>query len=174
MSPQLGPQAGGGVPLLDLAAASELARALSLAGEEAPPPAPALSNAAPPASTGPAGTRGGDDLHSVVQAAAAQEGAALRVLDVAHRGLPGVSDLEWPPKAAACPRRPVASLPAGYPTIAPPAVSSPLLFETAELDLLFFAYYFQPGSKQQYLAARALKRADGAAARKPAAQPERR
>ncbi|XRB03084.1 CCR4-NOT transcription complex subunit [Pycnococcus provasolii] len=156
-SPQLGPQASGNIPMLDLTAASELARALSAAGEEAPLPLPSTQAATPPPTAPGAAPNSNEDLNAVVSAAAAQEGATLRTLDISHRGLPAVGDSEWPPKASSCPRRPVASLPAGYPTTPPPAVSSPLLFEKAELDLLFFAYYFQPGSRQQYLAARALK-----------------
>jgi hypothetical protein len=49
-------------------------------------------------------------------------------------------------------------IPASYPTERVPIVQHPALFERLDTEALFFAFYYQPGSYQQYLAARELKR----------------
>lgn len=50
------------------------------------------------------------------------------------------------------------STPASYPTSRLPILDNPALFEKLDSEALFFAFYHQPGSFQQYLAARELKR----------------
>ena len=49
-------------------------------------------------------------------------------------------------------------VPASYPTAKLQIVENPALFEKLETEALFFAFYYQPDSFQQYLAARELKR----------------
>lgn len=55
------------------------------------------------------------------------------------------------------PRNP-ANTNASFPTLPPPALETPALFEKLTLDTLFFIFYYQQSSYQQYLAARELKR----------------
>ena len=76
----------------------------------------------------------------------------------APRSIPTPADSAWP----AVPPR-VRSLPRGqpapsYPSSRPPALDAPALFERLDAEALFFAFYYQPGTHQQYLAARELKR----------------
>jgi len=49
-------------------------------------------------------------------------------------------------------------VPASYPTTRLPVLDNPALFERLDTEALFFAFYHQPGTYQQYLAARELKR----------------
>lgn len=49
---------------------------------------------------------------------------------------------------------------ASFPTTPAPIVDNPALFERLDSDALFFSFYFQQGTRQQYLAARELKRAN--------------
>ena len=48
--------------------------------------------------------------------------------------------------------------PPSYPVTKLPILDSPILFEKLDTEALFFAFYYQPGTLQQYLAARELKR----------------
>ena len=50
------------------------------------------------------------------------------------------------------------AVPASYPTTRLPVLDNPALFERLDTEALFFAFYHQPGTHQQYLAARELKR----------------
>ena len=49
-------------------------------------------------------------------------------------------------------------VPTSYPTTKLPLLEHPALFEKLETEALFFAFYYQPESYQQFLAARELKR----------------
>lgn len=55
------------------------------------------------------------------------------------------------------PRYPVA-VPASYPRTPLEIIDNPALFRKMDPECLFFAFYFQPDSYQQYLAAHELKR----------------
>lgn len=49
-------------------------------------------------------------------------------------------------------------LPASYPTARLPQLDDPIFFQKLEQEGLFFSFYFQPGSIQQFSAAKDLKR----------------
>ncbi|BDA45543.1 General negative regulator of transcription subunit 3 [Coccomyxa sp. Obi] len=75
----------------------------------------------------------------------------------AERCKPQLADSQWqsvPPRLRPFP----GGVPASYPTEKTPIVQHPALFERLDTEALFFAFYYQPGSYQQYLAARELKR----------------
>ncbi len=55
-------------------------------------------------------------------------------------------------------RLPPAGVPASYPQMKLPVLDNPALFEKLDTEALFFAFYYMPGTHQQYLAARELKR----------------
>lgn len=55
-------------------------------------------------------------------------------------------------------RLPPGGVPASYPQIKLPVLDNPALFEKLDTEALFFAFYYMPGTHQQYLAARELKR----------------
>jgi len=55
------------------------------------------------------------------------------------------------------PRNP-ASVPHSFPTSSADMFDDPSIFETFDVDTLFFIFYYQQGTYQQYLAARELKR----------------
>lgn len=59
--------------------------------------------------------------------------------------------------AAASPRNPVAT-PPSFPSVPAPVFDSREVFEQFDPDTLFFIFYYQQGTYQQYLAARELKR----------------
>ena len=80
---------------------------------------------------------------------------ALGVLDAAFRtGLPQPVDSDW---ARSRPRHPVAT-PPSFPRSSPEIMSAPGLFRRMDPEALFFAFYYQPDTYQQYLAAQELKR----------------
>lgn len=83
---------------------------------------------------------------------------------------PGKGDAEWPLQCGmdaktvilSCPDRGwrpfhPAITPASYPTQVHPALENETVFKSFPQDTLFFAFYFHPGSRQQGLAAKALK-----------------
>lgn len=55
-------------------------------------------------------------------------------------------------------RLPPGGVPPSYPQIKLPVLDNPALFEKLDTEALFFAFYYMPGTHQQYLAARELKR----------------
>lgn len=55
-------------------------------------------------------------------------------------------------------RLPPGGVPASYPQIKLTVLDNPALFEKLDTEALFFAFYYMPGTHQQYLAARELKR----------------
>ncbi len=68
--------------------------------------------------------------------------------------MPQQSDTEWRKYK---PRHP-AAVPASFPRLQHDVVDNPALFRRLDPECLFFAFYFQPDSYQQYLAAHELKR----------------
>jgi CCR4-NOT transcriptional regulation complex NOT5 subunit len=56
------------------------------------------------------------------------------------------------------PQRNRAATPSSYPQVQAPIVDNPALWERLDTDVLFFAFYYQQGTYQQYLAARELKK----------------
>jgi len=173
-----GKGAGGPAPAAaTVATVTEKAAAISIGG---PSSAGAASGPPPgmgaPASSAPGGAAPGADVDRAPAApGAGAVGAlpsapalplatpqsareALEILNsVFSSGIPQPADSEWVKK----PRRPqplLQGMPASYPTTKPPLADSPQLFERLDPEALFFAFYFQPGSYQQYLAAKELKR----------------
>ncbi len=74
----------------------------------------------------------------------------------APRSIPQPSDSTWQ-QLPLRPRPPPVAPPPSYPTSRLPVFDNPALFEKLDSESLFFAFYQQPGSYQQYLAARSLK-----------------
>jgi len=81
----------------------------------------------------------------------------LRLLESSYRNLPQPGDGVWTRRRR---ERPPAPTPASYPAREPPVLENPALFERLDADALFFTFYYQQGTSQQYLAARELKRAN--------------
>ncbi|KAG9134958.1 hypothetical protein Leryth_001228 [Lithospermum erythrorhizon] len=84
----------------------------------------------------------------------------LRMLEAAFYKLPQPKDSERPKNYT--PRHPTAT-PASYPQVQAPIVNNPAFWERLGADnygtdTLFFAFYYQPNTYQQYLAAKELKR----------------
>lgn len=77
----------------------------------------------------------------------------------ALRSIPHAADSAWSGPSAPRVRAPVGvAVPPSYPTVKMPLLENPALFEKLDSEALFFAFYHQPGTYQQYLAARELKR----------------
>eukprot|EP00871_Galdieria_phlegrea_P004440 jgi/Galph1/4998/GphlegSOOS_G3655.1 len=86
-----------------------------------------------------------------------EERAALQtLLDASLRCMPEPVDVDLPKNYI--PRNPSKFVPSSFPTAPPPVLLSPSLFQHFDTDTLFFIFYFQPGTYQQYLAAKELKR----------------
>ena len=91
----------------------------------------------------------------------------LRLLEASAsaRLLPSANDGAWTRRVR---RPPQAIIPPSYPTSLTdsngnnlyPVLENPLLFERLDADALFFSFYHQQNTPQQYLAARELKRAN--------------
>ncbi|KAG9137232.1 hypothetical protein Leryth_023369 [Lithospermum erythrorhizon] len=84
----------------------------------------------------------------------------LRMLEAAFYKLPQPKDSERPKNYT--PRHPAAT-PPSYPQVQAPIVNNPAFWERLGADnygtdTLFFAFYYQPNTYQQYLAAKELKR----------------
>eukprot|EP00216_Chloropicon_sp_CCMP2111_P000331 CAMPEP_0198242920 /NCGR_PEP_ID=MMETSP1446-20131203/22642_1 /TAXON_ID=1461542 ORGANISM="Unidentified sp, Strain CCMP2111" /NCGR_SAMPLE_ID=MMETSP1446 /ASSEMBLY_ACC=CAM_ASM_001112 /LENGTH=652 /DNA_ID=CAMNT_0043926593 /DNA_START=91 /DNA_END=2049 /DNA_ORIENTATION=- len=97
---------------------------------------------------------------SLVQKTAPSDGtpshprSALNHLHSVH-SIPQEQDRKWNTKALS---RKVANAPMSYPRIQPPALQDPSIYERFDGETLFFAFYYQPGTYNQFLAARALKK----------------
>mmetsp|Transcript_20310 Transcript_20310/g.48366 ORF Transcript_20310/g.48366 Transcript_20310/m.48366 type:complete len:659 (-) Transcript_20310:149-2125(-) len=75
----------------------------------------------------------------------------------ASRSIPMPGDARW--NTYSRPRIPQnLAMPPSYPAAKMPIFDNPALFEKLDTEALFFAFYHQPGTYQQYLAARELKR----------------
>ncbi|KAI8325482.1 hypothetical protein GQ54DRAFT_219003 [Martensiomyces pterosporus] len=81
-------------------------------------------------------------------------GAQRQMVDLSLQGIPSLLDQERP-KARA---RAQVSTPSYYPQTPLPVIEHPGMASRLELDTLFFAFYYQPSTYQQYLAAKELKR----------------
>lgn len=76
---------------------------------------------------------------------------------VCSRSVPQPIDSMWSNNPVRM-RLPPGGVPASYPQIKLPVLDNPALFEKLDTEALFFAFYYMPGTHQQYLAARELKR----------------
>ncbi|XP_024382467.1 uncharacterized protein [Physcomitrium patens] len=81
--------------------------------------------------------------------------AQHEALEHAYRNLPLPKDSERPKSYT--PRYPTIT-PASYPQMQAPVIDNPALWERLDKDVLFYAFYYQQGTYQQYLAARELKK----------------
>ena len=74
-----------------------------------------------------------------------------------RRSTPTQQDGQWqhvPPRMRQFP----GGVPASYPPGKHPTLDNPATYAKLDTEALFFAFYYQPGSYQQYLAAKELKR----------------
>lgn len=144
---------GGGAKMPEPPAPAAAAEADGKAAAAGPSPADHLSYLVPQLSL---------DAASVARAAAAELGLAaplpsvasaqaLQILEACHsRAMPQPSDSDWKRYK---PRHPVANVPATFPRHPPDVIDAPGLFRKMDPEALFFAFYYQPDSYQQYLAA---------------------
>jgi CCR4-NOT transcription complex subunit 3 len=95
---------------------------------------------------------GAESLHAMRAAATARQLAALAL---SNRRAPRKGDSERPRQYV--PRNPYNTPPA-FPTTPAPAFDDAKVFEKLGTDTLFFIFYYQQGTYQQYLAARELKK----------------
>ncbi|KLO16367.1 hypothetical protein SCHPADRAFT_901601 [Schizopora paradoxa] len=78
-----------------------------------------------------------------------------KLLEGSYSGMPQPQDTEKPKYYV--PRTPCQT-PTYYPQVPNPVLSSPALFGQLDVETLFYVFYFLPGTYQQYLAAKELKR----------------
>jgi len=78
-----------------------------------------------------------------------------KLLEGSYSGMPQPQDTEKPKYYV--PRNPYQT-PAYYPQVPNPVLSSSALFAQLDVETLFYVFYFLPGTYQQYLAAKELKR----------------
>ncbi|KAJ2745803.1 general negative regulator of transcription subunit 5 [Coemansia sp. BCRC 34301] len=81
--------------------------------------------------------------------------AQRQMLDMSLQGMPGLLDQERPKMRG---RGPQVSTPSYYPQTALPVIEHPGMASHLDLDTLFFAFYYQANTYQQYLAAKELNR----------------
>lgn len=79
----------------------------------------------------------------------------LQMLEASFHKMPSPKDSER--SRSYSPRHPAAT-PSSYPQSPAPIIDNPAFWERLDPDVLFFAFYYQQGTYQQYLAARELKR----------------
>lgn len=154
--------ATGGVPG-SLAEPSQLARDIDLS------PGQPLQSNQPSGSLGVIGRRSVSDLGAIGESISGTPNSGggmhdrlynLQMLDAAYYKLPQPKDSER--ARSYTPRHPAAS-PPSYPQVQAPIVNNPAFWErlgldTVGTDTLFFAFYYQPNTYQQYLAAKELKK----------------
>lgn len=105
-----------------------------------------------------------DQLAAQLGAMGIQDGTAgltpaqcLQLMQAAApRSIPQHGDAQWQ-QLPLRPRPPPVAPPPSYPTSRLPVFDNPALFDKLDQETLFLAFYEQPGSYQQYLAARSLK-----------------
>ncbi|KAG6889055.1 hypothetical protein C0995_004338 [Termitomyces sp. Mi166 len=78
-----------------------------------------------------------------------------KMLEGGHSNVPQPQDTEKPKYYV--PRNPFQTAPY-YPQSPHPALSTPAIFSQLDVETLFYVFYFLPGTYQQYLAAKELKR----------------
>ncbi|EJT97740.1 hypothetical protein DACRYDRAFT_25076 [Dacryopinax primogenitus] len=130
------------------------------------PTSAAAPQQAPPArTTSAASSRYPASLSDLVSSFEAAKGKSLRrmanpeqitrVLDHGFASMPQPKDSERPSYYK--PRNTFRT-PEYYPQNPPPVLSEPRIYSSADVETLFFAFYYKPGTYQQYLAAQELKR----------------
>lgn len=88
----------------------------------------------------------------------ADPAASLQSLKAAaYVATPECTDRDWKPTSSR-PRLPTQALPPSYPQQKLPILGNRALFEKLDSEALFFSFYYQPGSYQQSLAAKELRR----------------
>jgi len=113
-------------------------------------PTSAVASAAAPSGAAAGGGGGG-----AVASGSGGE-SVLSLLEASYKTIPLPSDGERPTRYR--PRQPVQLPPnCPFPTAPSPQYNSPEFFQKLNLDTLFFVFYHQQGTYQQYLAARELK-----------------
>ncbi|CAL6345857.1 unnamed protein product [Bathycoccus prasinos] len=110
---------------------------------------------------------GGASAAATATVAHGDPSSLLRLLEASasSRLLSSASDGVWTRRVRRAPQAPI---PPSYPTTLLdgngnnlyPVLENPALFERLDADALFFSFYHQQGTPQQYLAARELKRAN--------------
>ncbi|KAJ1647129.1 general negative regulator of transcription subunit 5 [Coemansia asiatica] len=80
--------------------------------------------------------------------------AQRQMVDMGLLGIPSLLDQERPKRNAHTP----VNTPSYYPQTALPVIEHPGMASHLDLDTLFFAFYYQPDTYQQYLAAKELNR----------------
>ncbi|KAJ2161394.1 general negative regulator of transcription subunit 5 [Coemansia sp. RSA 552] len=84
--------------------------------------------------------------------------AQSQMVELSLQGIPTLLDQERPKAARSGPRAPTVATPNYYPQTALPVMEHPGMAPRLDLDTLFFAFYYQPNTYQQYLAAKELNR----------------
>ncbi|TVU45862.1 hypothetical protein EJB05_05367 [Eragrostis curvula] len=102
----------------------------------------------------------GDNLTGTAASSSHDHIYNLQMLEAAYHRLPQPKDSERAKNYV--PRHPAVT-PSSYPQVQAPIVSNPNFWErigsdTMATDMLFFAFYYQQNTYQQYLAARELKK----------------
>ena len=101
----------------------------------------------------------GDDAYEELSEAETQSGEdamrALQALNASLSSMPQPADSERPKTYV--PRNPYPT-PNSFPQTPAAVFDSPAVFEKFDTDTLFFIFYYQQGTYQQYLAARELKK----------------
>ena len=82
-------------------------------------------------------------------------GDVHKLLEGGYNNVPQPRDTEKPKYYT--PRNPFPT-PAYYPQVPHPVLSTPGLFSQVDVESLFYVFYYHPGTYQQYLAAKELKR----------------
>lgn len=94
--------------------------------------------------------------HTGSQGAQRQQMSSLKMLETSAENLPEVMDFESRPRQYT-PQNPYPT-PATFPQLPSPVFENPVIFSKFDTDTLFFIFYYQQGTYQQYLAARELKK----------------
>ncbi|KAF7801498.1 CCR4-NOT transcription complex subunit 3 [Senna tora] len=132
-------------------------------------PGQPLQSNQPSGNLGVIGRRSGADLgaigdnfsgSSVISGGMRDQSYNLQMLEAAYYKLPQPKDSERP--RTYTPRHPTIT-PTSYPQVQAPIVNNPVFWERVGLepfgtDTLFFAFYYQQNTYQQYLAAKELKK----------------
>lgn len=82
----------------------------------------------------------------------------LALFDASYAHIPGNVDSER--SKMYVPQNPFTRIPSQFPEVPAPRLESSEVFERMDVETLFFVFFHQPGTYQQFLAARELKRHD--------------
>ncbi|KAJ1754535.1 general negative regulator of transcription subunit 5, partial [Coemansia sp. RSA 1752] len=97
-------------------------------------------------------------MHAKQQFSAKKAGmysAQSQMMELSLQGIPGVLDQARPRPRGGLPQ---VSTPSYYPQVAAPVMEQTGMASRLDLDTLFFAFYYQPNTYQQFLAAKELNR----------------